>query len=78
MLSNGTFSMKVLECWSRWRGIFLTMIAFPPGGANTSELRSILEVLEVRTRFHMGLSQSSYYGDRQPTIHGTTEQGRAE
>ena len=34
-------------------------------GANTANLRSIFEILEVRTRHHMGLSQSSYYGDRQ-------------
>ena len=33
-------------------------------GANTSEIRSILEALEVLTRLHIGLSWSSHSGDR--------------
>ena len=69
-VSNGAFQ---LQCWSRWRGIFLTMMVLPLGGQpfrNTFHLGS----LKVRTRLHMGLSQSSYYGDRQhyhSWIHGT-------
>ena len=60
MSSNGVFSETVSESMA---GHILAHDSLTAGGANTSEIRSISEALEVRTRFHMGFSQSAYYGD---------------
>lgn len=60
--SNGTFSLTVLESMSEH---VLDHDSLTAGGANTSEIRSISEVLEARTRLHTELPQPLYYDDRQ-------------
>ena len=59
-LTNGTVSMTVLESMAEH---ILDHDCLAAGGSNTSEMRSILEVLEGRTKLHKRFSQSSYYGD---------------